>query len=125
MTDPNREQSPPVPVRDSVVMKVGRSLNVDVLANDFDADGDVLAVTDARLQQVGLAGIDVKVIDRRFVRVQVDQDPGQPLVIEYLVTDGRSPDSSRPVGRERGSGHPAISDRCRLTTRSGFGSTTS
>ena len=90
VTDPNREQSPPVPVRDSVVMKVGRSLNVDVLANDFDTDGDVLAVTDVRLQQVGLAGIDVKVIDRRFVRVQVDRDPGQPLVVEYLVTDGRS-----------------------------------
>ncbi len=92
VTDPDREQSPPIPVRDSVVMKVGRSLNVDVLANDFDADGDVLAVTDARLQQIGLAGVDVKVIDRRFVRVQVDQDPGQPLVIEYLVNDGRSPD---------------------------------
>lgn len=92
VTPPDQPQRPPVPVRDSVVLKVGRSLNVDVLANDYDADGDVLLVTDARLQQVGLAGIDVDVIDRRNVRVQVDQDPGQPLVIEYLVSDGFNPE---------------------------------
>lgn len=86
------ENRPPVAVRDSVVVREGRSANVDVLVNDTDADGDLLAVVDARLApDVAATGaVRVVVIDRHFVRVEVKRDPGVPIVVTYLINDGRS-----------------------------------
>lgn len=92
VTPLDRPQRPPVAVRDSIVLEEGASLNVDVLANDYDADGDVLILTDAVAQLQVIGGIQADAIERRFVRVQIDQDPGQPVVIDYSISDGINPD---------------------------------
>ena len=87
--DANR---PPVAVRDAVVVREGRAANVDVLVNDTDPDGDLLAVVDARVTPdlEATDAVRVVVIERRYVRVEVFRDPGQPIEITYLINDGRS-----------------------------------
>ena len=79
---------PPVAVSDAVVVRTGRTANVDVLVNDFDADGDVLAVVEARLADSNVPAR-VVVIERRYVRVEVTGVPAQPtFVVEYTISDG-------------------------------------
>jgi len=85
---------PPVAVRDSVVIREGRTANVDVLSNDADPNGDVMAVTDATISPVTLANdgtARVVVIDRRYVRVEVFKRPATPtFTVNYRITDGLS-----------------------------------
>ena len=85
---------PPVAVRDSVVIREGRTANVDVLTNDADPNGDVIAVVDATISPASLAAdgtARVVVIDRRYVRVEVFKRPPTPtFTVNYRITDGLS-----------------------------------
>jgi hypothetical protein len=87
--------APPVAVRDAAVVQPGRSINVDVLVNDTDPDGDLLAVTSATIDPALVASGNVRVfvIERHYVRVEVLQNPGAPFEVRYGVSDG----SHQPV----------------------------
>ena len=88
------ENQPPVAVRDSVVIREGRTANVDVLSNDADPNGDVIAVVDAAISPANLADDGTAravVIDRRYVRVEIFKRPPTPtFTINYRITDGLS-----------------------------------
>lgn len=78
--------SAPVAVRDDVVLRATAPALADVLANDSDADGDVLVVVSV----VPGAKLSVEVIDRRFLRIS-SADGGalaETTSFTYKVTDG-------------------------------------
>ena len=79
--DDNR---PPVAVRDDVVVPVGASRIVPVLANDFDPDGDVISIVD----WTGADGLEIQLIDGD--RFRVTALPSAPPVtsFRYTISDG-------------------------------------
>jgi hypothetical protein len=92
---PSAENSPPVAVPDRTVMRPGRTVNVDVLDNDIDPDGDLLAVLSASAEPVDdtRGGVRVAVVDRRFLQVELVRPldgtaPTGPFVVGYTATDG-------------------------------------
>lgn len=79
----------PAPQVDVAAVRVGTSTEVDVLRNDVDPDGDVLAVTSVDTHgndQTVLASVQGSAL----VRVQLLQTITTPVQITYSVTDGRS-----------------------------------
>ena len=89
----------PVAVPDRVVIRPGRVVNVDVLTNDIDRDGDLLAVVSAKAGAVtdDNGGVRVSVIDRRVLQVELvptasGAAPVGPFFIDYSIDDGHSTD---------------------------------
>lgn len=87
----------PVAVPDRVVMRPGRVVNVDVLDNDVDLNGDLLAILSATTEQITpeRGGVRAAVVDRRFLQVElVRPADGTPMsgafVVGYAITDGSS-----------------------------------
>lgn len=87
--------SAPVAVPDQVKLRPDRIVNVDVLANDVDLDGDLLAVIDAEAaaSDPSLGVVRASVVDRRMVQVEVvpgpsGEEPTGPFTITYRITDG-------------------------------------
>ncbi|MCC6438638.1 MAG: hypothetical protein IT196_26690, partial [Acidimicrobiales bacterium] len=94
---PDGTSNAPVAVPDQVKVRVDRVINVDVLANDVDVDGDVLAVTDVTVQNGDPAEGTVRagIVDRRLVQLEVVAGaegvaPTGPFVVHYTVSDGRA-----------------------------------
>lgn len=94
---PGAVNQAPIAVPDQVKLRPQRVLDVDVLANDVDADGDLLAVTDVQVADSdGSRGIvRASLVDRRMVQVEVvpgpnGETPVGPFVITYRITDGHS-----------------------------------
>lgn len=92
---PGDENSAPVAVPDQVKLRPDRIVNVDVLANDVDLDGDVLAVVEAAPagNDPSLGEVRASVVDRRMVQVEVvpgpnGEEPTGPFTITYEITDG-------------------------------------
>lgn len=82
------EVRPPVAVRDDVVVIPGVATIIDVLANDFEPDGDVLV-----LRSVGGVPDDltVEIIDRELLRITANTaDTSRAFEFEYRVSDGVS-----------------------------------
>jgi hypothetical protein len=86
----------PVAVPDKVLIKPGRVLNVDVLANDLDDDGDLLAIVraDAAEPTDDGGGVRVSVVDRRVLQVElVTPTTGAPTAgpfsVNYSIDDGQ------------------------------------
>lgn len=87
---PNR---PPVAAVDVAAAKPGVPITVDVLANDGDTDADVLVVTDARAAG---SGVEVRVVERRYVRVLVDDFPDtNTVLVRYRISDGVGADEGQ------------------------------
>lgn len=84
------ENSAPVAVADNVTVQRARSVNINVLANDFDADGDVLVVTDATSDDPTIGEVEVVVVNGQYVRVTAGAvpTPVRPIPITYTVSDG-------------------------------------
>ncbi len=92
---PGETNSAPVAVPDQVKLRPDRVVNVDVLANDVDLDGDLLAVVEAEPVTDGVTGgvVRASIVDRRMVQVEVVPELGQevptgPFTINYQITDG-------------------------------------
>lgn len=93
---PDGTNHAPVAVPDQVKLRVDRVVNVDVLANDVDADGDLLAVTDvtAPPAAAGTPGVvRASVVDRRLVQIEVTPGadgvaPKGPFFVTYTIEDG-------------------------------------
>ncbi|HEY3485002.1 MAG TPA: Ig-like domain-containing protein, partial [Ilumatobacteraceae bacterium] len=86
----------PVAVPDRVSIRPNRVINVDVLSNDVDPDGDLLAVVDVastRLVDAEQGGVRATAVDRRMVQLEVvagstGEPPTGPFTVSYVVRDG-------------------------------------
>ena len=89
---PNR---PPIARDDEAQTRVDRPIDVDVLANDTDPNGDVLIVT-AVEPTGGDAVIDIAP-DGRSVQVAPAAGFAGPVTFGYTITDGRDGSASAAV----------------------------
>jgi hypothetical protein len=80
------ENRPPVAVLDMAALSPDLTALVDVLANDYDPDGDVLVVTGVSAP----AGLSVSVREHRVVQIRASKVPESDLVVTYTVSDGNS-----------------------------------
>jgi len=77
----------PNPAVDLVLLPSdGSARSVDLLVNDFDADGDVMMVTG--VSGGAVAGIRSQLLEHRRLRVSSEMTIGSPVVLQYTVTDG-------------------------------------
>lgn len=97
----------PVAVPDRVVIRPGRVINVDVLTNDIDLDGDLLALVagDGGTFAPEQGGVRASVIDRRILQIElVASTTGAatvgPFFVSYAIDDGKSTaeQSHRAIG---------------------------
>lgn len=81
-----RENAAPVATRDLALLPAGGQVLVDPLANDEDADGDVLAIqtvaTDPNLR--------IKMIQRQLLEITAVTTPEAPITLSYTVSDGEN-----------------------------------
>ncbi|MEM7058900.1 MAG: Ig-like domain-containing protein [Pseudomonadota bacterium] len=77
---------PPVAADDTAFMFRGGTTDVDVLANDTDADGDPLQVTDVSLVDPAIGSVSVN--QDGTVNFTPDADFVGQAVIDYVVSDG-------------------------------------
>lgn len=80
------EQAAPVAVADTALLPPGGSVLVDVLENDFDPGGGVLAV-----QQIDVPpghGLQVAIVDHRMLRISSSQTLTEPVTLTYTVSNG-------------------------------------
>jgi len=89
---PNDVNHPPTPVKDDAVLGTEGSVYVDVLANDFDLDGDVLVVQRVDLDDESRQALAVEVIEHRLLRVSLKGAAvaGDRFQFSYRVSDGSS-----------------------------------
>lgn len=76
----------PVAVRDVARLRPDLPTLVAVLGNDFDPDGDLLAVTAA---EPSGAGVIAEVLEMRILRVTAVDRLEAPVTVDYTVSDGR------------------------------------
>lgn len=88
----------PVAVRDDVVARVGRPSYVDLVANDYDADGDVLAVTSLRPDD-STKNVTTELFDMATVRVTPLVGFSGSATFSYTVSDGRNETDGKLVVR--------------------------
>jgi hypothetical protein len=84
---------PPVTAPDTAVLHGQQPAIIDVLANDYDPAGAVLAVQHAAPADGATAGLRVAIIDSRWLRIDAtsagtDQNSRLPRLIRYTVSDG-------------------------------------
>lgn len=94
--EPGDINSGPIAVPDQVKLRPNRVVNVDVLANDVDADGDMLAVVDVDVatSDPAFGVVRATLVDRRMVQIEVapgpnGEEPTGPFTVTYVVSDGR------------------------------------
>lgn len=85
------QNSAPSPRSDQFTLRPG-SARLDVLANDFDSDGDAIQLDSAR----GPDNLDVKVEDGRVVATFPEVDRPTPFALSYVVKD----DTGLPASAE-------------------------
>jgi len=76
---------PPIAVRDTAQLPTGRSTLVNVLANDTDPNGGILAVQSVQVPQD--SGVSVEVLEHEILRI-TDRGLAGPLTITYTVSNG-------------------------------------
>ncbi|WP_050761707.1 Ig-like domain-containing protein [Beutenbergia cavernae] len=77
---------PPTAVRDTALLPPGGEVMLDVLVNDTDPRGEVLAV-----QQVDVPdglGLHVAVLEHRLLRISADRTLTGPVTLGYSVSNG-------------------------------------
>jgi hypothetical protein len=78
---------PPVAVPDTLTVHGSTPGIVDVLANDFDPAGRVLAVTGAAPVTAG--NLAIGVVQRHWLRIgALSGSPGHPQIVRYTISDG-------------------------------------
>lgn len=89
ITEPPQNPAAPVTVPAVAVLRGQQPATVDVLADDFDPSGAVLAVQQAAPVGTG-TGLQVAVVSGRWLRISaVDSAPNAaPALVDYTVTDG-------------------------------------
>jgi hypothetical protein len=82
---PTDTDLPPIAVRDTAQLPNGGTTLVNVLANDTDPNGGILAVQS--VQVAGDAGVSVEVLEHEILRI-TDRGLTDPLTITYTVSNG-------------------------------------
>jgi hypothetical protein len=77
---------PPVAVRDDAVARAGLPTMVDLLDNDFDLDGDVLAATTIRADDA-TTDVTVELLEMRVARITTPPGFTETTTFTYTVTD--------------------------------------
>lgn len=81
------EDGAPIAVRDDLIARPGIPAIVDLLANDIDPNGDVLAVTSIAAPEGG-EQVAVELLEMRVARVTAPAVFTRPVVVRYTVSDG-------------------------------------
>lgn len=90
------QDRPPVAKPDHLGVRFGRSAILHPLDNDFDPDGDLLAIT--RISSLDSTAAQVQVVsDGQAVKVTLNADPGRDIHFRYTIDDGRGRQDSAIV----------------------------
>ncbi len=92
--DTNGRNDPPRAIDDVATTRVSRQVELPVLANDVDPDGDVLAIIDRSEPSPADSG-EVEIIGGTIVQFTPGDTPGT-VTFEYTITD---PDGLRDIGK--------------------------
>ncbi|WP_066043311.1 Ig-like domain-containing protein [Herbiconiux solani] len=76
----------PIAVRDTAQLPAGRETLVNVLANDTDPNGGILAVQS--VQVPADSGVTVEVLEHEIIRIADRPGLTQPITITYTVSNG-------------------------------------
>lgn len=82
------DNNPPVAVRDDAVVRPGVPTMVDLVANDLDLDGDLLAATAVTADPE--SGLSVELLEGRVARITSAASFTSAAVVPYQVSDGRT-----------------------------------
>ncbi|GAA2105184.1 Ig-like domain-containing protein [Nocardioides furvisabuli] len=111
---------PPVAMSDDTLLPPSGSSLVDLLANDSDPEGGVLAVTSVR---VGAnTPVKASLLENRLLRVESTRDLTAPVSIDYTVSDGvNSAEGSVTVGQApvKAGNRAPVAANDRITVRAG------
>ena len=79
---------PPVARPDHLGVRLGQSTILHPLDNDFDPDGDLLAIT--KVSSVDSPAAQVEIVSNgQALKVTVNSDPGRDIHFRYTIDDGR------------------------------------
>ncbi|MBZ2195232.1 Ig-like domain-containing protein [Occultella gossypii] len=80
------QETPPVAVADTALLPPLGSVLVDVLQNDSDPNGGVLAVQ--QIDVPNIPGLQVAVLEHRILRITATRTVSAPFTIGYTVSNG-------------------------------------
>ncbi|UZN05354.1 Ig-like domain-containing protein [Cellulomonas sp. S1-8] len=80
------QAQPPVAVRDLALLPAGGEVTIDPLANDEDPANNVLVLQSVTTPED--SGLQVAVIEHRYVQIRADRTPDGPVVLAYEVSNG-------------------------------------
>ena len=90
------DQSPPVAVRDEVLLSAGQPAFASVLDNDVDLDGEVLVVQGIS-DLPSPSPISVVVLRRSILKISAAEPLTEPVEFSYTISDGPNTDVGRVV----------------------------
>lgn len=118
---PVRDNRPPRAVKDQgLIPPGGGSVLIDVLANDYDPDDDVLAVQEVSVPRD--SGLKATLIEHRQLRVEATKELSGAQEIRYAVSDGLDTAWGSVVvrqAREAQANRPPVAAKDRVTVRAG------
>lgn len=106
---PPGSDNPPVAALDIALLPPEGSVLVDPLANDTDADGDVLVIQSFSADPT----LEVKLERRHLMTISAKSTPAAPVTVEYVVSDGKHVARGSIVvipTKTTGSVHPVAAD---------------
>src|SRR5690606_30201401 len=115
-----KENLPPVAMKDEGLIPPGGYALVDLLANDYDPEDGVLAVTAVTVP--GNSGAKASLLQNQLLRVEATRDLSGPVSIDYTVSDGESEATgSVTVGQATNAqeNRPPVAADDRVTVRAG------
>lgn len=122
---PTDANSAPVAVKDQGVLPAGGSVLVDVLANDYDPDEDVLVVQGVEVAE----GVPLKAVllENSMLRVEATGELTEPAQIDYVLSDGEETATGAVVisPGPRGENRPPVVNADYQTMRAGAVATVS
>ncbi len=80
------QAQPPVAVRDLALLPAGGEVTIDPLANDEDPANNVLVLQSVTAPEG--SGLQVAVVDHRYVQIRAERTPDGPVVLTYEVSNG-------------------------------------
>ncbi len=117
---PVKDNQPPVAVKDHALLPPGGSVVVDLLANDYDPDDDVLVVQ-ATSTKTGSA-LKASLLEKRLLRIEASSDLQGSESITYDVSDGNTTVQGSVVVTQRKTdiaNRPPVAVKDRVTVRAG------
>jgi predicted secreted protein len=118
--EPTKRDLPPVAMTDDTLLPPSGSSLLDLLVNDYDPEGGVLAVIGVRVPDG--SPVKASLLENRLLRVESTRDLVAPVSIDYTVSDGVNvAEGSVTVGQAaaRPSNRAPVAANDRITVRAG------